>query len=368
MQTAIVDFFGVTVVATDPRELAELLVKTWFGPEAKISESNRGWNGYKHRLDIEGVGIVAYGGNADTLHIEVTGSGCVMVKDWQLVADTIAHLEGRLTRVDVAGDDPTGERYNLEWARAQFHEGGFYGGKGRPPKSHLYDDMGSGEGCTLYVGSRQSGKLFRGYEKGKQLGDPNDPKFRCEVEYRDVHRELPLQMLTNPSAYLAGAYPCLAGWDIEQRPIKTVAHTASAMLEKAVEHGRKQAGRVIHALLALNGGDMEDCLARLHVPELPKRLAGHIKAFLAFDESERTHTTATAPAWAAKATRDELHDLEQAYRLPRAVWREGQGINGKRADASPLHAELEARHRTAVRDEEIGISQPSAALVALLAA
>jgi phage replication initiation protein len=345
MQTAIIDFLGVTFRLGDPteaRQFAELLIRIWIGPEAKLVDTGRGVFGYKHRIDIEGAGIIGFGGNDDTMHIELSGSGCVQVKDWEAVVQTIEEAGAKLTRVDVAGDDMTGEHFNLAGAKAAYHDGGFKPSRGTHPGSNLRDDMGTGKGCTLYVGSRESGKLFRGYEKGKQQGDPESAWFRCEVEYRAVHRELPVQMLTNPSAYLAGAYPYLEAWNIEQRQIRTVAHSASAALEKAVEHASKQAGRVIHALLTLNGGDVKDALARLHVPELPKRLCGAITAFLALEESERTYTTATAPAWAAKATPDELHMLDEAYRLPRAVWLVGQGVNGKTKPRAATGAPLAA--------------------------
>lgn len=345
MKTAIIDYLGLTI-RTHPdllRETAEKLLKQWLGVECRLIETGKGWNGYKCRLDIEGAGLVAFGGNGDTLHIELTGDGCVQVKSWDEVALCLEHLDGKITRVDVAADDMEGQGYDIDWCRNQYQEGGFDPERGAKPKAHFYGDEGSGSGCTYYVGSRETGKLFRGYEKGKEQGDPDSPWFRLEVEWRNRHREIPINVLRFPEQYFAAAYPCLADFSIEQRPIKTVAHSAAAHIEKAVEHAKKQAGRVLHALLTLNGGNLVEAAARLHVPELPKRLKGYITAFLALDESERTYTDATAPAWAHTATPDEVQTLHAAYRLPRAIWRAREGEQndfeaGRKVDVTDLPA------------------------------
>lgn len=329
MQTAFIDFLGVTfwMDATNAKASIETLLRGWLGVEVSVTETRKGWNGYKHRLDIEGVGLVAYGGNGDTIHIEMTGAGCMQVKDWDEVVQSLELLEARITRLDLAVDDFDGQTYNLDWCKAQYFAGKFDPARGAKPIPRLVDDMGSGKGSTFYLGSRESGKLFRGYEKGKEQGDPESPWFRCEVEWRNRHREIPIDAIRNPGKYFAGSYAAFHGHALEQRTIKTVAHVAQAHIEKATEHARKQAGRVIHALLAL-GLKVDEVMARLHVPELPKKLAAPIRAFLALDESERTYTLATAPVWAAKASPEEVADLYKAFRLQRAVWRVGQGING----------------------------------------
>lgn len=329
MQTAFIDFLGVTfwMDASNAKQSIEVLLRGWLGVEVRVTETGKGWNGYAHRLDVEGVGLVAFGGNNDTVHIEMTGAGCMQVKSWESVADSLEMLDARISRLDIAVDDFEGKTYNLAWAKSAYEDGQFNQVRGARPVPRLIDDMGSGKGCTFYLGSRESGKLFRGYEKGKEQGDPASPWFRCEVEWRNRHREIPIDALREPGKYFAGSYAAFESHAAEQKVIKTVAHIAQAHIEKATEHARKQAGRVIHALLAL-GLKAEEVMARLHVPELPKKLAAPIRAFLALDESERTYTPATAPAWAAKATPDEVADLYKAFRLQRAVWRVGQGTNG----------------------------------------
>ena len=79
-----------------------------------------------------------------------------------------------ITRVDLAHDDLSGEIVSV--ARAlDWLAGGLFSNNGRPPRGRLWDDLGSGQGKTLYVGSMGAGKLLRIYEKGKELGGLFEP-------------------------------------------------------------------------------------------------------------------------------------------------------------------------------------------------
>lgn len=341
-QTAFVDFFGVTFRAaeagTNIRAFLESLVRNWFGVEAQLSDTGRGKFGYAVCLEIQGIGLAAYGGNENTLHLSITGDGCKAVKDWRDVIDTIEDYRGKLTRVDVAADDFKGETFNLAWCKEQYESRqGFKPSRGTHPNAKLMDDMGSGKGCTFYVGSRESGKLFRGYEKGKEQGDPNSPWFRVEVEYRAVHRELSPQMLRDPGAYLAGAYPCLEKIAVEQSAPLTVAYTSAAAIERTIEHAQKQAGRALHMLLTLNGGDITGALSRIYRPELPKRLIGKVRALVSWRESEAATTDVMPPAWARDAKPAECIALDKAFKLETRAWRRGfQEHNPITGTAAPV--------------------------------
>tara|TARA_R110001592_G_scaffold340362_1_gene628483 strand:+ start:1443 stop:2561 length:1119 start_codon:yes stop_codon:yes gene_type:complete len=182
-----------------------------------------GRNGFDNRLILEdGAGFVAFGGNnivrtengpekrAERFQVYLDGAGCAMVKDWQRLYQAmcdanVAGYDVRITRVDVAADFHEGEVTYLDAIEA--YQSGLFTSRGRPPKSKLINDMGSGEGCTFYVGSRLGGKLFRAYEKGKQLGDKTSPWNRFEVEWiGDNKRVIPFEILINPKEYIAGAY------------------------------------------------------------------------------------------------------------------------------------------------------------------
>ncbi len=51
---------------------------------------------------------------------------------------------------------------------------------------------------------------MRIYEKGKQLGDPESPWVRWELELHNTDREIPFDVLLQPGRYVAGAYPATA--------------------------------------------------------------------------------------------------------------------------------------------------------------
>lgn len=323
---AFVDFLGITFKAASEepatiRQWVEHVARLFFGDDVQISESGRGWSGYAVRLDLEGIGLAAYCGNSNTVHFEVTGTGCAQVKDWEQVAEVIEEQGAKITRCDVAADDFDGKRWGIAWARAQYESGGFKPSRGTHPNAQLWSDEGSGKGSTYYVGSRESGKLFRCYEKGKQLGQPASPWVRCEVEYRAVHRTLPVQMLLDPGAYLAGSYPCLSDLSDDQRRPLTVAYESAAKIEKAVKHARQQAGRVIHMLMSLNGGDIGAALARIHVPELPRRLAGVARTLLTVRDAENTNTACRPPDFMRDATPAEALALSRAHIKETFDWR-----------------------------------------------
>lgn len=79
----------------------------------------------------------------------------------------------------------------LAQAKEWFEAGDFHSGKGYSPSGEYIDDFGSGKGKTLYVGSGKTGKVLRIYEKGKQLGDPQSPWIRWELELHNKDRVLP---------------------------------------------------------------------------------------------------------------------------------------------------------------------------------
>lgn len=64
----------------------------------------------------------------------------------------------------------------------------------------------AGHSRTFQVGKRESGKLFRGYEKGHQYGLMESKWLRGEVELRSVNRVIPWDAVINPAQYFAGAY------------------------------------------------------------------------------------------------------------------------------------------------------------------
>ena len=225
-------------------------LKTLFGvTRGQWKLRDRGWCGYKHRVDLGTCGLLAFGGTAqrETYHVEIAGHGCYRVSDWNAVRLWLATYDTCLTRVDVAHDDFAGVTLSVAKALEWFNSGGF-STNGRPPTGQLIDDLGSGKGRTLYVGSRLSGKLARCYEKGRQNGDRTSPWTRVEVELRNKSRVIPLDVLTAPGKYLAGAYPALRFLCEEQCRVRTMRKVGQVSYDTMVKNLRIQGGKALHVM------------------------------------------------------------------------------------------------------------------------
>jgi phage replication initiation protein len=182
-------------------------------------------------------GYLAIGGQRDTVLIDLNGTGCMhAMLGWE--ARMVEFLESgmlllpRITRIDLAHDDIKGS-YTPDAALEDWRNGSYQLPKAPLPPSMStvgnweFDD---GRGRTLYIGRRASGKFLRVYEKGKQLGDPESPWTRVELEMKAEDRVIPFDALRNPGIYLAGAYPALARLCTRQSRIETVRHAAKSGL------------------------------------------------------------------------------------------------------------------------------------------
>lgn len=217
-----------------------------------------GRNFFESAITFDGKAFIAWGGNnkvrdydggvsrlvEERAQLYMTGEACAMIKNWDALPSRLADLGARLTRVDLAFDDHDGI-HNVDLCREKFLSGEFKG-QGRPPKASYIDDFGSGDGRTFYVGRRENGKLLRCYDKGKQLGDPNSPWVRWECELHNRDRELPLDMLTNPAEYLAGAYPALSFLSKVAHVIRTAREKVSIQYDKLRRIARTQYGKLIN--------------------------------------------------------------------------------------------------------------------------
>lgn len=221
-------------------------------------------------------GDVCHGGQRDTVCVNVTGTGLAAAKPgwegrlyWFL---NEAAVSAKITRIDLAYDDFDG-LHTVDQMRDWYMDGAF-DSRGPSPDSHKGGnwDKPNGKGRTFYVGNRDSGKLFRGYEKGKQLGDKDSNWFRFEGELRAKHRELPFDMLLNAGAYLAGMYPCLAFLNEEQCQVKTYKKVAEATYQKSVDWLKKQVGGYLWLVSEIEGG-AEAMLKLIGRPgDIPKAL------------------------------------------------------------------------------------------------
>lgn len=224
-----------------------------FGKKYHITKQfQKGRNFYQYSFDIgEGLGFVCIGGQRNTVSITVSGNGLSMAQngwEFQLFKFLENAQRGKITRIDLAHDDIKGEYLNVYELDKLESAGGFHCGGARSSVRHdgnwKYKDPNN-QGLTLYVGNRASGKMMRAYEKGKQLGEANSKWTRVEVEYKSADRNIPFDVLLNPSAYFMGAYPCfetLFQFETSEK-IKTKKKTVEVTLEHSFEVIKKQFGK-----------------------------------------------------------------------------------------------------------------------------
>lgn len=242
------------------------------------SELPAGKNFY-HRSYVlgDGYGFVCHGGQKSTVLIMLSGQGCAAAREgWEKrthdFLQTHCGIRAKITRLDLAHDVYDGVRYNVDKADADF-DAGLYNCGGRNP-NHEYRGnwkRPTGRGRTLYIGSRENGKLCRIYEKGRQLGDKNSEWNRVEVEMKSDNRIIPFDALLRPGEYLAAAYPALAWINERQERILTVQKTAEILYDTGVKFAKQQCGRMINAMLAIEGS-AEVVIRKLIREGIPSRL------------------------------------------------------------------------------------------------
>jgi len=246
------------------------------------SQSLRGGkNFYSHSWAIQtkagdDVGFVAHGGNKESLCISISGSGTQHVGSagFLFVRRYLIETGGHITRIDLAHDCFNGEK-NIEDGLRWYHGGVFRSGKnGNYPKAKFIDDFGSGAGRTLYVGNRKSGKLFRIYEKGKQLGDVSSLWVRFELELHNVDRDISPDILLFKGEYLSGSYECMNWIEAEQSYIKTQKNSAQVTLGHLEMHAKRAYGRLLNLLMVVTDDSPGQVIERLlRVDGYPRRLS-----------------------------------------------------------------------------------------------
>jgi len=223
--------------------------------------------------------------------ISLSGQGCQHVPNWPQVADVLDNLGARISHVDIAVDDLTGETFDLQTFRDLYDQGEFVM-NGRPPKAQFVDDCGSRDGCSFYIGQRGH-KQLNVYEKGKQLGDPDSQHTRCELRLYAKRIDLPNDALRNPGKYFAAAYPVLAAFVIgEAERLLTKDQIVNASTKAMLRFLRTQAGTALQLILdALGDQTNEELMGflkkRIARPGRPGRfksitgdLAAHVRAQL----------------------------------------------------------------------------------------
>jgi len=266
----------------------------------QLIERGHGLFGYRRSFDLvldgHPIGVAAAGGVQASCYVSITGRGCRLL-DMGRVAAVLRSLPMvNLTRTDIALDDFAGVT-GFEHARSAYMAGNFVT-RGKPPVCGeirsggvmVGDAIDYQGGSTFTVGTRSGGKLYRGYEKGKQQGDSASLWFRHEVELRSVNREIPLHVLTDPDRYFCGFYPYMAEVyqlvanaqpvaeviPTRQREREALKKSAVAAYSASVENLKRVGGGVINVMrqsACLTDSEIINLLIRDAVPRSLSRVA-----------------------------------------------------------------------------------------------
>jgi len=252
-------------------------------PIASMTEGN-GMFGFKRSFSMEiclddgatvPIGFIAFGGKSQRgkWFFQLNGKGCGLVKNWAGMRDFLEDLGAQISRTDLAMDFLNGE-YCVDDAVALYQEGAFIS-RGRNPKADTQGGWidGSEEGRTLYIGKLKNGKELCVYEKGKQLNMKGSNWTRFEVRLGNRDRVVPLEVLTNPDIYFAGAYPALEKM-IEKaaQEIPTQREELRGSLAHALYHAKRCYGKYLHMVQAATGCDAQDLVEEIRIPGMPNRL------------------------------------------------------------------------------------------------
>lgn len=230
--------------------------------------------------------------------ISLTGQGCQHVPHWPSVASNLESISARITRLDIAVDDLTGDTFDINTFLNLYDEGAFTM-NGRPPIPMFVSDMGSGKGCSFYVGQKGH-KQLNVYEKGKQLGDPESKHTRCELRLYAKRLDLPTDALRNPGKYFSGAYPALAAYVIgEAERLLVKEQIVNASATAMVRFLRTQAGTALHLVMdALGDQALEYLMQFVFRPGVPgrfKSVSGDLASLVRSQLSESLNPS-TVPA------------------------------------------------------------------------
>ena len=266
--------FPVSAISENQHTLV-LAVLELLGPQfAPIVERGKALFGYAKSFDLgESKAKFAFGGNAGTALLSMSGESCAMIGDWERLKQALEQkFKARITRWDGAVDDYVGT-HSVDSALADYEQVRFGTGGNKPTLTqHGNWVCPDGRGRTLEVGRRKNGKMLRIYEKGMQLGYEFHPWVRWELELHNKSRIIPWDVLTNPGPYVAGAYPKALGWVREEKcRIPTIQKQMQIGYDVAVKWASLQQGPLLGLMRQVEGSDAA-VLDKLVRSTLPRRV------------------------------------------------------------------------------------------------
>ena len=217
---------------------------------------------------------------------DMSGAGCSWIgsEGWRHLVDSLPAIGAELRRVDVALDVFDGE-VGHDDVLVAYDAGRFKRPHvGRSPKLKKVETSCPTDGRTIYIGSRESARFIRCYEKGWELlskakvpewaklkadgfffrdGVASDPRdyYRLEVELKAVDDVvIPWRILVDPDAFFAGAAPWFETL-VDAAPIRTQGPPSCfyprQTIESSMQHCARAYGGLLRSLLELYGDNVE---------------------------------------------------------------------------------------------------------------
>jgi phage replication initiation protein len=240
MSLTSIDWLGCRT-QTGPADCVDALRGVFgiLGPALHAVPKKRGKQGFERSdglfLGDIAIGEISYGGEAmrGWVWIEITGTGCQWVEDWERCEDDLSGLRDfQYKRVDIALD--TYQREVTHETVVEAHSAGMFTTMGKPPSMKQIVPADPYEGRTVYVGKRDQPKFLRAYEKGYEQaqkypgvdvteinGVPVGDWYRLELELKAKNQLLPEDLIENRDQFFAGAYPYLQSvLDVEPQILK----------------------------------------------------------------------------------------------------------------------------------------------------
>lgn len=282
-QRAKVDWLNATFLGPDrytPKMFIDLLSKMFRRPLAGIE--GRGVFGFDKSIKLIAsvgssqfpIGCLAYGGEAQRGRwmLQMTGSGCSVVRSWSRMAKLLQALDARITRLDLALDFLKGE-YTVDDA-VQMYRDGEFALSGRPPSTSCAGDWLEGiKGRTLYIGKAVNGKMLRVYEKGRQLGDYESDWVRFEVQLGNRDRVIPFEAMTKRDEFLAGCYPALDKMlEVAAESIPTTQTEGRTSIGHLLFHLKRSYGKLVNTVMNVTPCAFGDLIEGIVVYGSPRRL------------------------------------------------------------------------------------------------
>jgi phage replication initiation protein len=277
MSLTSIDWLGCRT-QSDPADCIDALRGSFgsLGPALRAVPKKRGKQGFDRSdglfLGDLAIGDMSFGGEAmrGWVWVELTGTGCQWVEDWDRCEDDLAQLRDfQYKRVDIALD--TYQREVTHESVTAAHAAGMFTTNGKPPSMRQIVPADPYEGRTVYVGKRDQPKFLRAYEKGYEQarkypgievshidGVPVGDWYRLELELKAKQQLLPEDLIENRDQFFAGAYPYLQSvLDVEPQVLKLSRdkhpqRTLASMLEML----RTQYGNTLFTALTAYQGDI----------------------------------------------------------------------------------------------------------------